>query len=82
MNKITVKLFYHLKEKAGKGEIEFSINENFTISELKHTLIDKFPGLQSHLDNTLVLVNQKVALDEDLIPPGAQVSFLTPIGGG
>ena len=82
MNEITVKLFYHLKEKARTGIISLSINDNVTIRELKQMLINKFPGLQSHLDNILILVNQKIALDEDQIPQGAQVSFLTPIGGG
>ena len=82
MNEITVRLFYHLIEKAGTGAITFSINDNVTVKELKQILIKKFPVLQSHLDNILILVNQKVALDEDEIPQSAQVSFLTPIGGG
>lgn len=82
MNEITIKLLYHLKEKTGTGNIALSINDDLTIRQLKQILIDKFPVLQSHLDNILILVNNKVAVDEDQIPQGAQVSFLTPIGGG
>lgn len=82
MNEISVRLFYHLKEKAGTDSVTLSVNDDLTIRELKQILIDKFPVLQSHLDNILILVNNKVALDENQIPQGAQVSFLTPIGGG
>jgi sulfur-carrier protein len=82
MNQITVKLYYHLKERAGTGQVLVDIPEKTTIKDLKAILIEKYPALQSQLDNILMLIDQKVALDEDLIPKGAQVSFLTPIGGG
>jgi hypothetical protein len=45
-------------------------------------LIQDHPALQSQLDNIMTLINQKIAVDEDIIPKNAQVSFLTPIGGG
>ena len=82
MNDISVKLFYHLKEKAGIGEVLLTVDDEFTISQLKLALINKYPGLQSNLDNILISINQKIALDDDRIPKGAKVSFLTPIGGG
>ena len=82
MNDISVKLFYHLKEKAGTGEVLLTVDDEFTIGQLKLALINKYPVLQSNLDNILILINQKIALDDDRIPKGAKVSFLTPIGGG
>ena len=82
MNSITVNLYYHLKEKAGTSLIKLELPENATIKELKILLIKNYPALQSQLDNILMLINQKIAVDEDKIPLNAQVSFLTPIGGG
>ena len=82
MNNITVKLYYHLKDKAGTNQINLEIPENSTIKELKILLIKNYPALQSQLDNIMMLINQKIVLDEDKIPQNAQISFLTPIGGG
>jgi molybdopterin converting factor small subunit len=82
MIKITVKLFYNLKERAGTDQINLEIPAQSTILDLKLLLIGKYPALESHLNNIMILINQKIALDEDQISEGAQVSFLTPIGGG
>jgi molybdopterin converting factor small subunit len=82
MNNITVNLYYHLKDKVGTNQINLEIPENSTIKDLKILLINNYPALQSQLDNIMMLINQKIVLDEDKIPQNAQVSFLTPIGGG
>lgn len=82
MHNITVNLYYHLKDKAGTNKVSIDISDTTTIKDLKQLLIAKFPALESYLDNILILINQKIALDEDVIPKQSQISFLTPIGGG
>jgi len=82
MNSIKVKLFYYLKEKAGTGELIVNIPSSTRISDLKRILIKKYPPLKPHLSNILILINQSIALDEDLIPADSEISFMTPIGGG
>jgi molybdopterin converting factor small subunit len=82
MRKVTVNLYYHLKEKAGTGQLQLEVPDRTTIKALKSILISKHPALQPHLGNIMVLIGRKIALDEDVIPADAQVSFLTPIGGG
>ena len=82
MNRITVNLYYHLKDKAGTNLINLEVPENSTIRELKIILVKDYPALQSQLDNIMMLINQKIAVDEDKIPLNAHISFLTPIGGG
>jgi molybdopterin converting factor small subunit len=82
MNNITVNLYYHLKEKAGTNIIHIEIPKDSTMRDLKRILITNYPTLESQLDNIMMLINQKIAVDEDKIPLGAQVSFLSPIGGG
>lgn len=82
MHSITVNLYYHLKERAGTNKIQVEIPDSASMKDLKQYLILKHPALESQLDNILMLINQKIAVDEDIIPDGAQISFLTPIGGG
>jgi len=82
MSKVTVYLYYHLKEKAGTGQLQLEVPDQTTIRGLKSILISSHPALQPHLGNIMVLIDRKIALDEDVIPSNAQVSFLTPIGGG
>ena len=53
-----------------------------TIADLKQQVIQQFPSLETHLRNILVLIDNQIAIDEDVIPAGCTVSFMTPIGGG
>lgn len=82
MNNITVKFFSHLKEKAGVASASVQIAPGSSIADLKKQVIGQFPALETHLRNILVLIDNKVAIDEDIIPAGCTVSFMTPIGGG
>lgn len=79
---IKIKLFYHLKEKAGTGVIDLDIPEQSTIGDVKKTLELQYPQLRTHLENVMILMDQKIVLDDDQINEGAEVSFLTPVGGG
>ncbi len=79
---VKVKLYFQLKEKAGSGEIEMELPEKASILNLKQELKSRYPQLNAHLKNVLVLMNQKIVLDDDLIKENAEISFLPPIGGG
>jgi molybdopterin converting factor small subunit len=80
--KIYVTLFYHLKERAGTGSLDLDVNDLSTIKDLKDLLEVKFPGLRTQLDNVLILMDGKIVLNEDKLKGNANVSFLTPVGGG
>ena len=41
--KIKVLLYYHLKEKAGTGNLDVDINDGSTIKDLKLKLVNDFP---------------------------------------
>jgi molybdopterin converting factor small subunit len=79
---IHIRLFYHLKEKAGIDHIELDVNPGVTIADLKNILETRYPSLRTHLDNIMVLMDRKIVLDDDLVIEGAEISFLTPVGGG
>ena len=80
--KIKVTLYYHLKEKAGTGNLELELPDQATIKDLKGVLEGKFPALRTHLDNIMILMDKKIVLDEDKLKENAEVAFLTPVGGG
>ena len=80
--KIKVLLYYHLKEKAGTGSLDIDINDGSTIKDLKDRLENDHPGLRTHLDNVMILMDGKIVLAEDKLKENASVSFLTPVGGG
>lgn len=80
--KIKVCLYYHLKEKAGTGNLELEVADISTIKDLKLQLEILYPSLKTHLDNVLMLMNGKIVLNEDKLKENAAVSFLTPVGGG
>lgn len=82
MNNITVKFFSHLKEKAGVASAIVQIAPGSSIADLKKQVIGQFPALETHLRNILVLIDNKVAIDEDIVPAGCTIFFMTPIGGG
>jgi molybdopterin converting factor small subunit len=80
--KIKITLYYHLKEKAGTGNLELDVPDQTTIKQLKGLLEAKFPALRTHLDNIMILMDKKIVLDEDVLKDNAEVAFLTPVGGG
>jgi molybdopterin converting factor subunit 1 len=80
---ITIHLFANLKEKAGTNRLQLSIADNTTVAELKNQLKAQYPAIGPQLANVVVMVNKHhIFLDEDVIPPGADVTFLPPISGG
>ena len=80
--KINVILFYQLKEKAGSGNLEMELPAGSTIRDLRNAMEDKFPALKTQLNNVMVLMDKKIVVDEDKLKDHAEVSFLTPVGGG
>ncbi len=80
--KIKVTLYYHLKEKAGTGNLEMNLPDGSTLRDLKGRMESAYPALRTHLDNVMILMNKKIVLDEDSLKDNAEVAFLTPVGGG
>lgn len=79
---IHVRLFQNLKQKAGVGNLDLSVNKLSTVGEVKTMLEEKYPALRTQLDNIMILMNGKIVLDDDMVKDNAEISFLTPVGGG
>ncbi len=79
---VHIRLYYHLKQKTGIDRFNMQVNQKTTIANLKEILVEKYPALRTHLDNIMVLMDQKIVLDDDFVMEGAEIAFLTPVGGG
>jgi hypothetical protein len=82
MINLEIRLYYHLKQKAGVGSIPLSVPKGISIRKIKKIIEGMYPILVTHLDNVMILLDKKIVLDEDTINDDSVITFLTPIGGG
>ncbi|WP_204498359.1 molybdopterin converting factor subunit 1 [Aquibacillus albus] len=76
---ITILLFAHLQEEAGKDYLELPL-ENITVEELKKTLKNDYSFTQ--MDQIMVAINEEFALSTDIIKQGDTVALIPPVSGG
>jgi MoaE-MoaD fusion protein len=82
MNRIKVLFFATLRERAGVKEASLDMPEDATVKDLKIRLGHEFAGLSLALDTALVSINREFALENELLPTGAEVAFFPPVSGG
>jgi molybdopterin converting factor subunit 1 len=82
MNEIKVLFFSTFRDRVGEREINIEIPEEFTVSQVKILISEKYPSLGDNLDFILVAINKDFAFDDDLIPDNAELAFFPPVSGG
>lgn len=82
MNGCTILFFANLKDKAGTRKTSLDLPDRVTVHALKNILVGKYPSLESVLSHALVAINREYALDEDVIPPAAEIALFPPVSGG
>jgi molybdopterin converting factor subunit 1 len=82
MNRMTIKLFATLRERARTGEIDREFPDGVTVDEIWRSLLAEFPELGGHRDSVGFAVNHQY-VDGDYRPrPGDEVAFIPPVSGG
>lgn len=82
MNRITIRLFATLRERAGTSELSRNFPDNATVAEIWRSLGEEFPALRGHRDTVGFAVNQEY-VDGDYRPrAGDEVAFIPPVSGG
>lgn len=82
MNRVTVKLFAILRERAQKGELVREFPEGTTVSEIWHALGAEFPGLMAAHGRVAFAVNHEY-VEADFCPRDCdEVAFIPPVSGG
>ena len=89
--KIKVMYFTFIREKIGKREDFFEIEENVNILDFIHRyLLSKYPELKEYLIDEkyglnprfAILKNGRVSELEEILRDGDSISILPPVGGG
>jgi molybdopterin converting factor subunit 1 len=82
MNRVTIKLFATLRERARTAELAREFPEGVTVGEIWRGLVTEFPALGGHRDSVAFAVNHEY-VDDDYRPrAGDEVAFIPPVSGG
>jgi MoaE-MoaD fusion protein len=82
MNRLTIKLFATLRERARTAEMSREFPEGTTVGQIWSRLLADFPALGGHHDGVAFAVNQEY-VSEDFRPGNDdEVAFIPPVSGG
>jgi molybdopterin converting factor subunit 1 len=82
MNRLTIKLFATLRERARAAELSREFPDGTTVGEIWSRLLGEFPALGGHHDGVAFAVNQEY-VKEDFRPRNEdEVAFIPPVSGG
>jgi MoaE-MoaD fusion protein len=82
MNRVTIKLFATLRERAQAAELAREFPEGVTVGEIWQRLLHEFPALGGHTSGVGFAVNQEY-VEADFRPRDRdEVAFIPPVSGG
>ena len=82
MNRLTIKLFATLRERARAAELSREFPDGTTVGEIWSRLLGEFPALGGHHDGVAFAVNQEY-VNEGFRPRNEdEVAFIPPVSGG
>ena len=82
LNRLTIKLFATLRERARAAELSREFPDGTTVGEIWSRLLGEFPALGGHHDGVAFAVNQEY-VSEDFRPRNEdEVAFIPPVSGG
>ena len=79
---IRIRYFASLREITGKNEGILSLPEGTTVASLRHTLLTRYPRLQTVMERAVCAVNHHYVPLETVLHEGDEVVFIPPVGGG
>src|ERR1700679_2815335 len=82
MNRLTIKLFATLRERARTAEISREFPEGTTVGQIWSRLLADFPALGGHHDGVAFAVNQEYVREDYRPGNDDEVAFIPPVSGG
>ncbi len=82
MNRLHLKLFATLRERARTSELEREFPEGTTVGEIWKSLKREFPALDGHRDSIGFAVNQEYVEGDYRPRNNDEVAFIPPVSGG
>jgi molybdopterin synthase catalytic subunit len=82
MNRVTLKLFATLRERAHAAELVRDFPDGTTVEEIWKHLVGEFPALGGHHDSVGFAVNQEYVEGDFKPHQGDEIAFIPPVSGG
>ena len=82
MNRLHLKFFATLRERARSSELEREFPEGTTVEEIWKALKREFPALDGHRDSVGFAVNQEYVEGDYRPRDNDEVAFIPPVSGG
>lgn len=82
MNRLHLKLFATLRERARAAELEREFPDGITVAEIWKALKGEFPALAGHHDSVGFAVNQEYVEGDYRPRNDDEVAFIPPVSGG
>jgi molybdopterin converting factor subunit 1 len=80
--KVNVKLFAVARQWAEADAVELDLPADAKVADLRQTLVNRLPRLESFGQHLRFAVNSEYADEETSIPAGADVACIPPVSGG
>lgn len=62
--------------------MDMEVPAEMTIRELKVKLTQDHPNLTESLKSVLITINREYAMDDSVVPSGAEIAMFPPVSGG
>jgi MoaE-MoaD fusion protein len=82
MNRLSLKFFATLRERAGTAEMRRDFPEGITVGEIWAAIGDEIPALAAQCDRVAFAVNHEYVKDDYRPGNNDEVAFIPPVSGG
>ena len=79
---LSIKLFASIRQAMNSNEIKINIDNEITVLQMKEIIFETFPNLKKLNIPFFVAVNQKYAIDSDIIGINDEIALIPPVTGG
>jgi molybdopterin converting factor subunit 1 len=79
---VRVKLFAAAKDLAKTDMLEVDVPENATVSQLRSSVVAKFPALEKIVAHSLWAIGTEYVSDKDRLTETSDVALIPPVSGG
>ena len=80
--RVRIRLFARLRELVGVGELERTVAEGATVTEVWSSLVRDYPAIAPYAGSISCAVNADYARMTATVKEGDEVAFLPPVSGG
>lgn len=80
--KIRIRYFASFREAVGQNEEQLILPEGARITDVRETLLARYPRLQPLMERSVTAVNRGYVSAETVLHEGDEIVFIPPMGGG